>query len=180
MERQHRRRHAIGPPEAIRRAIELDPRFAFAYAGLADAHTTLGYLGYLAPISTFPIARRELGLESTLLKVRGPAPDLESAFKAMAEARVEALLVLEVPVTLSHRNRIGDLAASHRLPSMFSAGTSYAGGVVSYGSNVADTWPRVPPFVDRILKGAKPGDIPVEVTTRRELVVNLETARDLG
>ena len=63
---------------------------------------------------------------------------------------------------------------------MFSAGSSDAGGVASHGTNVADTWPRVPSFIDQILKGAKPGDLPVEVITRRELSLNVKTARDLG
>jgi hypothetical protein len=66
------------------------------------------------------------------------------------------------------------------LPAVFSAGSSDAGGVISHGTNVADTWPRVPSYVDRILKGARPADMPVEVITRRELVINLKTAREIG
>lgn len=135
----------------------------------------------LAPIERANIAAaKALGLEPKLLKVRGPTPDFETTFKTMVDEGTEALLVLEVPVTLFHRKRIGELAAANRLPSMFSAGSSDAGGILSFGTNVADTWPHVPSFVDRIIKGAKPGEMPVEVVTRRELVVNLKAARELG
>lgn len=135
----------------------------------------------LAPIERANIAAaRELGLEPRLLKVRGPTPDLEATFKTMIDDRAQSLLVLEVPVTLSHRKRIGELAAANRLPSMFSAGSSDAGGILSFGTNVADTWPQVPSFVDRIVKGARPDAMPVEVVTKRQLVVNLKAAREVG
>jgi putative ABC transport system substrate-binding protein len=135
----------------------------------------------VAPIEHASIAAaKALGLDPTLLKVRGPTPDFAATFKTMADEGAEALLVLEVPVTLFHRKRIGELAAANRLPSMFSAGSSDAGGVLSFGTNVADTWPHVPLYVDRIIKGAKPGEMPVEVVTRREFVINLKAARELG
>jgi putative ABC transport system substrate-binding protein len=135
----------------------------------------------LAPIERDNMsAAKSLGLEPKLLKVRGPTPDLDTTFKTMMDQGAEALLILEVPVTLSHRKRIGELAAANRLPSMFSAGSSDAGGILSFGTNVADTWPHVPIFVDRIVKGAKPSEMPVEVVTKRELVVNLKVARELG
>lgn len=135
----------------------------------------------LAPIERSAVAAaRALGLQPKVLKLRGPSPDLEAAFKAVGDENAEALLVLEVPVTLAHRKRIGQLAITQRIPSMFSAGSSDAGGVASYGTNVADTWPRVPSFIDQILKGAKPGDLPVEIITRREFSLSVKTARDLG
>ena len=115
----------------------------------------------MAPIErTSVAAAQSLGLQSQVLKLRGPTPDLQSAFKAMADANADALLVLEVPVTLVHRKRIAELAIAQRLLSMFPAGSSDAGGVVSYGTNVVDTWSRVPAFVDRILKGPGQGTFP--------------------
>ena len=77
----------------------------------------------------------------------------------------EALLVLEVLVTLAHRKRIGELAITQCKPSMFLANSSDAGGSRKLRINVADTWPQVPSFIDQILKGAKPGDLPVEIIT---------------
>jgi putative ABC transport system substrate-binding protein len=135
----------------------------------------------LAPIDrTAVAAARELGLQSQVLKLRGPSPDLEAAFQTVAAHKAEALLVLEVPVTLNHRKRIGEMATAQKLPSMCPAAYSDAGGLISYGTNVVDTWPAVPGFIDKILKGAKPGDLPVQVITRRELTVNAKTAQDLG
>jgi putative tryptophan/tyrosine transport system substrate-binding protein len=135
----------------------------------------------LAPIDRSAVAAaQELGLHSQVLKLRGPTPDLDAAFQTVAAEKAEALLVLEVPVTLNHRKRIGELAAAQKLPTMGTATYSDAGGLISYGTKVADTWPAVPGYIDKILKGAKPGDLPIHVVTRRELVVNARTARSLG
>jgi putative ABC transport system substrate-binding protein len=135
----------------------------------------------LAPIDrTAVAAAQELGLQSQVLKLRGPSPDLEAAFETVAAHKAEALLILEVPVTLNHRKRIGEMAAAQKLPSMCPAAYSDAGGLISYGTSVVDTWPAVPGFIDKILKGAKPGDLPVQVITRRELTVNAKTAHNLG
>ena len=135
----------------------------------------------LAPIERSNVAAANaLGLQPHVLKLRGPIPDLETAFRTVAAEHAEALLVLEVPVALAHRKRIAELAAAQRLPAMFSAGSADAGGVLSYGTNVADTWLRVPSYVDRILKGAKPADMAVEAITRREFTVSLKAARHVG
>ena len=72
------------------------------------------------------------------------------------------------------------MAIAQKLPSMYPAGYSDAGGLISYGTKVVDTWPAMAGFIDKILKGAKPGDLPVQVITRRELIVNAKTARSLG
>ena len=85
-----------------------------------------------------------------------------------------------MPVTLNHRKRIGELAAAQKLPTMGTATYSDAGGLISYGTKVTDTWPAVAGYVDKILKWARPGDLPVHVVTRRELIVNARTARHLG
>jgi putative ABC transport system substrate-binding protein len=89
--------------------------------------------------------------------------------------------VLSTPVFDSERGRLVDLAAKNRLPTVYSLRTYVeAGGLMSYGSNIADSFRRAATYVDKILKGAKPGDLPVEQPTKFELVINLKTAKALG
>ena len=124
-------------------------------------------------------AARALGLQPQWLRVKGPAPDLQGAFTAMMNERAEALLILEVPVNLLHLKPITELAARHRLPTMFPGGWANE-GLISYGTSILNAVPRIPGYVDKILKGAKPGELPIEVITRRELVFNLKMAREIG
>jgi len=127
-------------------------------------------------------AARAAGVQPQWLKVKGPDPDLQGAFTAMKNERAEVLLVLDAPVPIIHQKRIADLAAKHRLPTMFLGGRrmSSAGGFIAYGTGLLDTFPRIPAYVDKILKGAKPGDLPIEVLTQHVLVINLKTAREIG
>jgi putative ABC transport system substrate-binding protein len=126
-------------------------------------------------------AARALGLGPQWLKVKGPTPDLEGVFKAMKDEGAEALVV-HVPVPIIHQKRIAELAAKYRLPTMFLGGRrmSEAGGLVAFGTGLLDTFPRIPAYVDKILKGAKPGELPVEVLTRHVLIINLKTALEIG
>jgi putative tryptophan/tyrosine transport system substrate-binding protein len=127
-------------------------------------------------------AARALGLRPQWLKVKGPTPDLEGAFTAMKDEGAEVLLVLDAPVPIIHQKRVAELAAKYRLPTMFLGGRrmSGAGGLIAYGTGLLDTFPRIPAYVDKILKGAKPADLPVEVLTRHVLIINLRTAREIG
>ena len=127
-------------------------------------------------------AARALGLRPQWLKVKGPTPDLEGAFTAMNHERAEALLVLDVPVPIIHQKRIAELAATNRLPSMFLGGRrmSEAGGLIAYGTGLLDTLPRIPVYVEKILAGTKPGDLPIEVLSQHILIFNLKTARTIG
>lgn len=135
----------------------------------------------LAPIDRANVdAASAQGMKANVLKLKGPTPDLDGSFAALKAQGAQALVVLEVPVALAHRQRIAALAASHRLPSVFPGGTADAGGLLTFGTTVQDTWLRMAPIADRIFKGASPADLPVEVVTRRELVVNLKTAKELG
>nr|WP_315594968.1 ABC transporter substrate-binding protein [uncultured Cupriavidus sp.] len=135
----------------------------------------------LAPIERANVgAARAAGLIPQVLKVRGPKPDLEAAFDAMNSDRAQALVVLEVPAPLGERKRIAALATKRRLPTMFWGGAEDSGGLLSYGTSVSANFPRLPAIIDRILKGAKPADTPFEVVSRRELAINLRTARELG
>jgi ABC-type uncharacterized transport system substrate-binding protein len=127
-------------------------------------------------------AARAVGVQPQWLKVTGPNPDLEGAFAAMMNERAEALLVLDAPVPIIHQKRIGELAAKHRLPTMFLGGRrmSDAGGLIAYGTGLLDTFPRIPAYVDKILKGANPSELPVEVVTQHVLIINLKTAQEIG
>jgi putative ABC transport system substrate-binding protein len=122
---------------------------------------------------------RALGLQPQWLRVKGHAPDLHGAFEAMVNERAEALLVLEVPVNVLNLKPIAELAATHRIPTMFPGGWEND-GLITYGTSVNNAVPRIAGYVDKILKGAKPGDLPIEVVTRRELIFNLKTAREVG
>jgi putative ABC transport system substrate-binding protein len=111
---------------------------------------------------------------------RGPE-DFDGAFAAMARERADALLVSNDSTFLVHRARIAELALKHRLPTMCSFREYVeAGGFMAYAVNMADFIGRAAVYVDRILKGAKPGDLPVEQPTKFELVINLKTAKALG
>jgi putative ABC transport system substrate-binding protein len=125
-------------------------------------------------------AARSLAVQLQLLEVRGPN-EFEGAFAAMAKERVGALLVVADAVFVFHRTRLVDLAARSRLPAAYGTRpTVEAGGLMSYGPSVRDLFRRSATFVDNILKGAKPGELPVEQPTKFELVINTKTAKALG
>jgi len=123
---------------------------------------------------------RALGLQPQRLVVAGPTPDLDGAFTAARRDRADALLVLEEPITVVYRKRIAELAAKDRLPTLFARDWVDAGGLIAYGTSLNEAVRRMPAYVDKILKGAKPSDLPVEVITRHELIINLKTAREIG
>ena len=125
-------------------------------------------------------AARSLGIEPQLVEVRDPR-ELESAFAAMANARVDALTVIADTMFLSQRKQIANLAMTQRLPSVFARNENVeAGGLMSYGSTLADLYRQAGTYVDKILKGARPADLPVEEPTRMYLVINRKTAKALG
>ena len=106
---------------------------------------------------------------------------IEAAFKAATDARAGALLVDAGPVLFTQRRRVAELAARNRLPAMYELRPQVeAGGLISYGTDINDIWQRAAGYVDKILKGAKPGDLPVEQPTKFELVINLRAAKALG
>ena len=123
---------------------------------------------------------RALGVTLQSYHVRGPE-DLEGAFAAMTKARAEALLVVPAPFFGLHRHRIAALNAQHRLPAMYPDRADVeAGGLMAYAVDELETGRRVAAYVDRILKGARPGDLPVEQPTKFMLILNLKTAKALG
>jgi len=125
-------------------------------------------------------AAKTLGLQLQVREARRPE-DIESAFTAMSRDRAGALLLLSDAMFILQRARIADLAAKAHLPVMYTLREHMvAGGLAFYGSSMADNFRRAATYVDKILKGARPADLPVEQPTKFELVVNLKTARALG
>jgi putative ABC transport system substrate-binding protein len=120
-----------------------------------------------------------LKLELRRVEARGPV-ELQVAFSALAKDRVDAVLVPEDSVFIIHVRAIADLAANHRLPSAGFAELAQAGGLIGYGVDLIEGYRRAAVMVDKILKGSKPADIPVERATKFELVLNLKTAKFLG
>ena len=125
-------------------------------------------------------AARALGVQLQFPEARGPS-EFDTAFAAMARERAGALLVLSSPEFAPYRERLVDLAAKRRLPAMYSdRAYTEVGGLMSYGPDIRDNFRRSASYVDKILKGAKPADLPVEQPTKLELVINLKTAKALG
>jgi len=126
------------------------------------------------------VAARALGVRLQVVEARGPA-DFNRAFSDMTRARAGALTVLTSSVLFGERRRLVDLAAKNRLPAVYPWREAVdAGGLMSYGANTADLFRRAATYVDKILKGAKPADLPVEQPTKFELVINLRAAKALG
>ena len=125
-------------------------------------------------------AARSLGVQLQLLEVRSPE-DLDGAFEAATKGAAQALLMLQDSMFTIHRAGIAQLGLKRHLPTMSGeTGFAVAGGLMNYGPNINDSWRRSAAYVDKILKGAKPGDLPVEQPTKFELVINLKTAKALG
>jgi putative ABC transport system substrate-binding protein len=136
--------------------------------------------GRSAGLRDLQMAASSLGLELQVLKVAG-LPDFEAAFQAARNGRAEALVVLASPLLNAHRRALIDLAARTRLPATYEErGFVDDGGLMSYGPSFVEMYRRAAVYVDKVLKGAKPTDLPFEQPTRFELVINIKTAKALG
>src|SRR5205814_2500755 len=125
-------------------------------------------------------AARSLGLQLQLVAAREPG-EIEDAFAAMTREHADALIQLPSPMLYREHNRIAELAQKHRLPGIYAAREFVEdGGLMAYGADLADLFRRAAGYVDKILKGAKVGDLPIEQPTKFELLINLKTARALG
>jgi ABC-type uncharacterized transport system substrate-binding protein len=132
-------------------------------------------------VKDYETAAAALKLQIQPLEVRGSKPDFERAFREAKKERVSALIALRTGVLLSHQRQIAGLAIKNRLPSMFEGSQSVeAGGLMSYSASEAESFRRAAVYVDKILKGAKPADLPVEQPTKFEFVINLKTAKQIG
>jgi putative ABC transport system substrate-binding protein len=121
-----------------------------------------------------------LGLQLPVLEARDPG-SFEKAFAALAAERAGALMVQTDPVFITHRRRIVELAAKSRVPTVYGTREFVdAGGLMFYGASLPDMYRDAAGYADKILKGAKPADLPVEQPTKLELVINLKTAKALG
>src|ERR1700730_16908569 len=151
-------------PKIRRVAILSNPANAYHQLAIREVH----------------VAARSLGVQLQLLEARGPN-EFDGAFAAMAKERVGALLVLSDAIVGSHRTRLADLAARSRLPAAFGVRDDVeAGGLMSYGPSILDSYRQAATYVDRILRGAKPAELPVERPTKFEFVINMKTAKALG
>ena len=136
--------------------------------------------GSALQVKAVEAAARSLRILLQRVEARGPE-EFDSAFAAMARQRAEVLLVAHGPTFLVHRARLAELAVKGRLPTMYSFRENVeAGGLMAYAVNMADFVGHAAVYVDKILKGAKPADLPVEQPTKFELVINLKTAKALG
>jgi ABC-type uncharacterized transport system substrate-binding protein len=125
-------------------------------------------------------AAQTLGIALTLHDVDGPL-DFDRALRAIVAERAGAVLVATSPMFLGHRRQLADLALKHRVPTMFGVRENVeAGGLMSYGRSDTDMFQRAAGYVDKILRGAKPGDLPIEQPQKFELVINMKTAKTLG
>src|SRR5262245_15334965 len=145
--------------------------------------TKVAYLrdaGSLRAGTAMQEAARALGLQLQYLDLRS-AKDFDGAFKAVLKERAQALTTSAVPIISMNQQRIVDFAAKNRLPAIYPYSEFIdAGGLMFYGVSFSDLFRRAATYVDKILKGAKPGDLPVEQPTKFELVINLKTARQIG
>jgi putative ABC transport system substrate-binding protein len=125
-------------------------------------------------------AARSLNVQLQPVEARS-ADEFDRAFSSIIRERVEALLVCTDPMFAAQRTRLANLAARNRLPAMYGLRRHVeAGGLIAYGADEFDVWRRAATYVDKILKGAKPADLPMEQPTKFELVINLKTAKALG
>ena len=135
------------------------------------------HAGTIADLKT---AGRSLGVQLQLLEARN-LDEFSGAFAALARERAGALLVVSDPVFDFHGARLAELAVKSRMPTMHGGRIqTEAGGLMSYGADIRDNFRRAATYVDKILKGAKPGELPIEQPAKFELVINLKTSRALG
>ena len=149
--------------------------------GLSRVGILFDAAGEPVTFKEYESAARALKVQLQSLKVRGPDPDFVGAFQAAAKGRLGALVSVRTGLLLRYRNQIADLAVKNRLPSMCEGSEEVeAGGLISYSANDADLYRRAATYVDKILKGAKPADLPVEQPMKFELIINLKTAKQIG
>ena len=138
-----------------------------------------GFPPALAALKAMEAPARTLGVTVVRFDARGPG-DVEGVFAAVTRARSDALYVIGGPVQFNMRTQIAQLALRHRLPSISGIIEDVeAGGLMSYGASLSDQWRRAATYVDKILKGARPADLPIEQPTKFELAINLKTAKAL-
>jgi ABC-type uncharacterized transport system substrate-binding protein len=170
---------SIMTPELTGKRLEL---LSEAVPGLARVALLLeaGDLRRHAILHDHAAAARGLGVQLQPLEVRGPE-EFAGAFEAALQGQAQALILQPSPLFGAHRARLAELALASRLPTIAAdPGYAQAGGLMDYGANILEGWYRAATYVDKILKGAKPADLPVEQPRQFKLVLNLKTAQALG
>jgi putative ABC transport system substrate-binding protein len=125
-------------------------------------------------------AAHSLRLQAQLFRVQAPIPEYEKVFAALKREGAQALIVLEEPINQACRKLIADLAAAHKLPTVFPISMLDAGGLLAYGTSLRGATGHMAGYVDKIFRGASPGDLPIKMALSHELAVNLQVARRLG
>ena len=167
---------SLQSPETVGKRLELLKELVPGPAPVAVLWEGFSTVTWLAAEA----AARERGWKLLSLEIRGSG-EIDAAFKAAMRARVSSILVFGAAILFPNRREVAQLAAKHRLPAMFELREYVeAGGLIAYGPDIIDIWRRAAVYVDKILKGAKPADLPVEQPTKFELVINLKTAKPLG
>jgi putative ABC transport system substrate-binding protein len=134
----------------------------------------------LAQVRIFQAAVGQVGWKAVLMEARTPE-EITQGFSKLAQAGAQAVLVSSDPLFILYRRQIVELAMKHRIPTMMTTREdAKAGALVSYGQNIADYYRRAAVYVDKILKGANPGELPIEQPTKIDLTINLKTAKVLG
>jgi putative tryptophan/tyrosine transport system substrate-binding protein len=155
-------------------------REALPYANLIGVVYTTAAPSHLPALQAVAAAAERLGVRIKLVSVQS-AGDFEAAFQTMAQDRLDGFLVIASSLSFSTRDFIAELALKHRLPSMFGTRDNVAaGGLMSYAPDHRDLTRRAATYIDAILKGTKPADLPVQQASKYELVINLKTADALG
>jgi putative tryptophan/tyrosine transport system substrate-binding protein len=159
--------------ELLKEVVPKVSRFAFLNAADAPAAKSM--------FKEAQVAAKALGVQFQLVEVKAQNPDLEGAFRIMVKERIGALVTEASGVISFHRRKILQLVEQNRMPGMHSDQEwANAGGLMSYGANRVDLYRRAAVYVDKILKGAKPAELPMEQPTKFELVINLKTAKQIG
>ena len=136
--------------------------------------------GTAQALKEMELAAEALGVKLQYLDIQNPK-DIESAFRAASKGHADAVLVLQTPILNSQRRQIADRALKSRLPAIYPA-SQYVedGGLMSYGASISDLDRRAATYVDKILKGAKPAELPVEQPMKFEFIINLKAAKEIG
>ncbi len=158
--------------ELLKEALPKATRFGFLGNADSAAH---------AMFKEAQGAAKALGVEFLSVEVKGPNPDIEGAFRTLIKERMGGLVTEGPPLISFHRKKILQLAEKNRIPAIHSEQVWVdAGGLMSYGANRVDLYRRVTVYVDKILKGAKPSDLPVEQPTKFDFIINLKAAKQIG
>jgi len=170
---------SVQTPEIAGKRLELLREVVPTAARIAVIYDP-GQPGIVGDVREVEAAARVLGVQLQILEARS-GDELDRAFAAIVRERAGGVIMLDSATPLVHRARIAQLAAKHRLPTLsWSRSMTEAGCLMSYGADQVDLARRAAYFVDKILKGAKPGDLPVQQPTKFELLINMKTAKALG